>query len=53
MVASSQNLTAEELDELRKIGAATDAQRDPPVLAAEIAGKLRAFGTPKTAEPGH
>ena len=44
MAASSQNLTAEEFDELRKIGAATDAQRDSPALSAEIAGKLRAFG---------
>ena len=53
MQASSQNLTAEELDELRTIGAATDAQRDPPVLASEIAGKLRAFGLVAPDARGH
>jgi hypothetical protein len=44
MKASRPNLTSEDLDELRKIQAATDAQRDPPPISAEIAGKLRAFG---------
>ena len=29
---------------LRKIQAATDAQRDPPPVPAQLAGKLRAFG---------
>jgi hypothetical protein len=44
MKISSPNLTPEDFDELRKIQAATDAQRDPPVVSTEIAGKLRAFG---------
>lgn len=44
MEASSASLTPEDLDELRKIRAATDAQRDPPAVSAEIVGKLRAFG---------
>jgi hypothetical protein len=38
------NLTPEDVDELRKIKAATDAKRDPPPLPEEIAAKLRAFG---------
>lgn len=44
MKPSSPNLTPEDLDELRKIQAATDAQREPPSVSAEIARKLRAFG---------
>jgi hypothetical protein len=44
MKASSPDLTPEDLDELRKIRAATDAQRDPPAVSTEVAGKLRAFG---------
>jgi predicted methyltransferase len=44
MRASNPNLTPEDLDELRKIAAASDAKRDPPPLAEEIAAKLRAFG---------
>lgn len=44
MKASSPNLTPEDFDELRKIQGATDAQRDPPPVPTEIAGKLRAFG---------
>jgi hypothetical protein len=38
------NLTPGDLDELRKIAAATDAKRNRPPLAEKIAGKLRAFG---------
>ena len=48
---SSPNLTPADLDELRKIRAATDAQRDPPAVSAEIAGKLRAFGFVATNDP--
>ena len=44
MKASSPNLTPEDFDELRKIQAATDAQREPPSVSAEIARKLRVFG---------
>lgn len=44
MKTSIPNLTPEDLDELRKIQAATDAQRNPPVVSPEIARKLRAFG---------
>lgn len=41
---ASRSLTPEDFDELRKIQAATDAQRDPPPVATEIADTLRAFG---------
>ena len=44
MKASSPNLLPVDFDELRKIQAATDAQRDPPVVPREIASKLYAFG---------
>ena len=44
MNPANQNLTPEDLDELRKIQAATDAERDLPPVSKEIAGKLRAFG---------
>jgi hypothetical protein len=44
MKAADQNLTPGDLDWLRKIQAATHAQRDPSPVPAEIAGKLRAFG---------
>jgi hypothetical protein len=44
MKAANPTLTPEDLDELRKIRAASDAKRDPPPLPREIAGKLRAFG---------
>jgi hypothetical protein len=44
MKIPSPNLTPEDFDELRKIQAATDAQRDPPVVPTKIADKLRAFG---------
>ena len=37
-------LTAEDIDWLRRIQAATNAKRDPPPVALEIAGRLRAFG---------
>ena len=38
------DLTPEDFDWLRRIRAATDAQRDPPPVPVEIAGKLRTFG---------
>ena len=38
------NLTPEDFDWLRRIRAATDAQRDPPPVPGEIAGKLRTYG---------
>ena len=53
MEASSPNLTAQDLDELRKIGAATDAQRDPPALPTQIADKLHAFGLVALDARGH
>jgi len=45
-------LTPEDFDWLRKIQAAADANRDPPPVPNEIAGKLCTFGfvTPKTAD---
>jgi hypothetical protein len=43
-------LTPEDLDELRKIRGATDAQRGSPPVSTAIADRLRAFGcvTPNT-----
>jgi hypothetical protein len=37
-------LTPEDFDWLRKIRAAADAQRDPPPVPNQIAGKLCTFG---------
>jgi len=42
--ATQPNLTPEDFDWLRKIRAAMDANRDPPPVPMEIAGKLRMFG---------
>jgi hypothetical protein len=44
MTAADQNLTPDDFDWLRKIQAATDAQRDPAPVPMEITRKLRAFG---------
>lgn len=44
MRAANPDMTPEDFDWLRGIQAATDAKRDPPPVAMEIAGKLRAFG---------
>jgi hypothetical protein len=44
MKAANQDLTPEDLDWLRKIRAANNAQRDPPPVPRELADKLRAFG---------
>jgi hypothetical protein len=44
MQTTNQNLTPEDLDWLRRIRAAADAQRDSPQVPMDIAGKLRAFG---------
>jgi hypothetical protein len=52
MKALSSKLTPEDFDELRKIRAATDAQRDPPPVSTEIANKLRAFGLVTPTDPG-
>jgi hypothetical protein len=38
------DLTPEDFDWLRRIRAASDAQRDPPPVPAQIAGKLCTFG---------
>ena len=38
------NLSPEDFDWLRRIRAATDAQRDPSPVPVEIAGKLHTFG---------
>jgi hypothetical protein len=38
------DLSPEDFDWLRRIRAATDAQRDPSPVPVEIAGKLRTFG---------
>ena len=42
--AKHPNLTSEDFEWLRKIGAATDAKRDPPPVPEGVAGKLRRFG---------
>jgi hypothetical protein len=44
MNAANDKLTPEDLDWLRKIRAANNAQRDPPPVPRELADKLRAFG---------
>ena len=38
------NLTAEDLDWLRKLKDAADAKRDPPPIPVNIAAKLGTFG---------
>ncbi|MDQ5849620.1 MAG: hypothetical protein M3544_11740 [Pseudomonadota bacterium] len=42
--AANPNLKPEDLDELRKIQAATDATRDPPPIPKDVARRLRASG---------
>lgn len=46
MVVDS-NLTVDDLDWLRKLKAAADAKRDPPLIPMNIAAKLDAFGLAK------
>ena len=45
------NLTADDLDWLRKLKAAADAERDPPSLPMNIAAKLGAFGLAQPSGP--
>ena len=46
------DLTPEDFDWLRKIRAATDAKRDPPLVPMNIAAKLGAFGFVKSNDLG-
>ena len=46
------DLTADELDWLRKLKAAADAKRDPPPIPMDIAAKLDAFGVAKPNSSG-
>jgi hypothetical protein len=46
------NLTTGDLDWLRKLKAAADAQRDPPSIPVNIAAKLGAFGLATPTGPG-
>jgi hypothetical protein len=46
-VVVDSNLTVEDLDWLRKLKAAADAKRDPPLIPMKIAAKLSAFGLAK------
>ena len=39
-----RQLTADDLDWLRKLKGAADAKRDPPPIPTEIAARLGAFG---------
>lgn len=41
------NLTVDDLDWLRKLKAAADAKRDPPLIPMNIAATLGAFGLAK------
>lgn len=41
------NLTADDLDWLRKLKGAADAKREPPPIPTDIAAKLREFGVAK------
>ena len=45
-------LTAGDLDWLRNLKAAADANRDPPPIPADVAAKLSAFGLAKPDKPG-
>jgi hypothetical protein len=45
------NLTPEDMDWLRRIGAAGDARRDPPRVPPDVAGKLRTFGLVAPSDP--
>jgi len=47
------NLTADDIDWLRKLKGAADAKRDPPPVPADIAAKLGAFGLAKPDSPGN
>jgi hypothetical protein len=42
-----RQLTADDLDWLRKLKGAGDAKRDPPQIPTEIAARLGAFGLVK------
>ena len=46
------NLTAEDLDWLRKLKDAADAKRDPPPIPVNIAARLSAFGLARPHGPG-
>ena len=46
------NLTADDLDWLRKLKGAADAKRDPPQIPTNIAAKLGAFGLAKPNNSG-
>ena len=46
------NVTADDLDWLRKLKGAADAKRDPPPIPADIAAKLGAFGFAKPDSSG-
>jgi hypothetical protein len=43
----NSNLTAGDFDWLRKLKAAADAKREPPLIPMNIAAKLRTFGLAK------
>ena len=47
------NLTADDIDWLRKLKGAADAKRDPPPVPADIAAKLGAFGLAKPDSSGN
>jgi hypothetical protein len=46
------NLTADDIDWLRKLKGAADAKRDPPLIPTDIAAKLGAFGLAKLRSSG-
>ena len=46
------NLTADDIDWLRKLKGAADAKRDPPPIPTDIAAKLRTFGFAKPNRSG-
>ena len=46
------NLTADDLDWLRKLKGASDAKRDPPPIPTNIAAKLGVFGFAKPNSSG-
>ena len=47
------NLTADDIDWLRKLKGAADAKRDPPPVPADIEAKLGTFGFAKPDRSGN
>ncbi len=51
-MVTDSNLTADDLDWLRKLKAAADAKREAPQIPAHVAAKLGKFGLAKAGASG-